>query len=115
MNALHIILVNSVKHTLILVVPTNVRTMEHVNPVMLVMENTKPLVVAQNILLEKTALNVSLVMLGTNVKLIWTCVRIHLVIMAVPVKIMEANLLVSVLLDTLVMTAHMITTLVVGS
>ena len=48
-------------------------------------------------------------------KLIWTCVRINLVIIAVPVKIMEVNLLVSVLLDTLVMTAHVITTLVVGS
>ena len=114
MNALHIILVKFVKHTLILV-PTNVRTMEHVNPVTLVVENTKLLVAAQNILLEKTALNVSLAMLGIDVKLIWTCVRIHLVIMAVPVKIMEANLLVDVLLDTLVMTAHVITTLVVGS
>ena len=55
MNALHIILVTSVKHTLILV-PTNVRTMEHVSPVTLVMENTKLLVVVQKILLEKIVL-----------------------------------------------------------
>ena len=55
MNALHTILVTSVKHTLILV-STNVRTMEHVSPVTLVMENTKLLVVAQKILLEKIVL-----------------------------------------------------------
>ena len=48
-------------------------------------------------------------------KLIWTCVRIHLVIMVAPVKIMEATLLVNVLLDTLVMTAHVMPMLVVGS
>ena len=54
-------------------------------------------------------------MLGIDVKLIWTCVRIHLVIMVVPVKIMEATLLVDVLLDTLVMTAHVMPILVVGS
>ena len=54
-------------------------------------------------------------MLGIDVKLIWTCVRIHLVIMVAPVKIMEATLLVNVLLDTLVMTAHVMPMLVVGS
>ena len=58
MNALRIILVNSVKQNLILV-PVNVSTMEHVNPhTMTVMENTKLLAIAQNILLEKTVLRI---------------------------------------------------------
>ena len=59
--------------------------------------------------------NASLVMLEIDVKLIWTCVRIYLVIMAVPVKIMETTLSVDVLLDTPVMTAHVIPILVVGN
>ena len=58
MNALRIILVNSAKQNLILV-PVNVSIMEHVNPhTMTVMENTKLLAIAQNILLEKTVLRI---------------------------------------------------------
>ena len=57
MSVVHIILVNSVKQNLILV-PVNVRIMEHVNPGTLRMENTKLLAIAQNILLEKTVLRI---------------------------------------------------------
>ena len=59
MSVVHIILVSSVKQNLILV-PVNVRIMEHVNPGTLRMENTKLLAIAQNILLEKTVLRISM-------------------------------------------------------